>query len=68
MLKDANSLAHDVTYDDIWLAIQLMKKTNVEDGEKWEKIASLVTDVEVVSTWESNDQEIKDVCRAKRNR
>lgn len=67
-LKNANSLAHDITYDDIWLAIMLMKEANFADGERWEKLAALVTDNVVAATWESNNDCIKSVCQDKRDR
>jgi hypothetical protein len=41
MLKAANSSAHDITHDDIWLALLLMKEVNVADGKHWEKLALL---------------------------
>jgi hypothetical protein len=66
-LKDANSSAHDIGYNDIWLAILLMKEDDLAVGERWEKLAALVTGNEVVPAWESKKQDIKSSVQEKRD-
>lgn len=68
VLKNANSLARDITYDDVWLALLLMKEADVADGKRWEKLAVLVIDNEVVSSWRSNQECVKFKSKAKRDR
>ena len=67
-LKDANSLAHDISYSDVWQAISLMKEVGFENGEQWERLAVLVMDNEALTSWEANKQLIKPICQVKRER
>ena len=67
-LKDANSLAHDISLNDIWQAVLLIKEVDLANGEQWEQLAILVMDDEALASWESNKQFINPICRAKRDR
>ena len=67
MLKEANSLAHDITYDDVWFALLLMKEADLADGKQWEKLAVLVIGDEMISNWKDNVVQVKFKCQAKRD-
>ena len=68
ILKDANSLAHDLMLGDLWLAIVILKELDLTNGEQWEHLAVLVTDDEAVDSWQSNFQQVKGICKEKRDR
>jgi hypothetical protein len=67
LVKGANDSAHDMTHDDVWLALLLMKEVDVANGKQWEELAVLVIDDDAVSSWQPNQQPIKSRSKVESN-
>jgi hypothetical protein len=67
-LKVANASAHDISFDDAYMALDLMKQEDVEKAKHWQDLAMLLTDETDVTSWRGKEKLVKEACQAKRNK
>lgn len=70
-------LIHDITFDDMWLLMQMLKDSESESGSdaasvtaatsvhRWEALVVLLTDNADVAGWRDNLGSVPEACRVK---
>jgi len=66
ILKVANASAHDIKFDDVYIALELMKENNPEVACRWQNLTVLLTDETDVTSWQGKLELVKEACRVKR--
>lgn len=68
VLATANKDVHDITYDDIFTALEILKKENPAGAEAWEQLVGVLTDRTDAAEWKGDVGEVKDDFLVKRKR
>ena len=68
ILKSANRLAHKLTYDDVFIALMLLREDNPREAEIFEGLVVRLTDHIDMAKWKGNLCLVKEDCLMKRKR
>jgi signal transduction histidine kinase len=69
-IKSANRLVHELTYDDLYLAISLLENENQSEAKVWESVVTLLTDRVDATKWNGDmiSESVTADCLLKRNK
>jgi hypothetical protein len=67
-IKSANRLVHELTYDDLYVAISLLENENQSEAKVWEGVVTLLTDRVDATKWDGDMTSVTADCLLKRNK
>jgi hypothetical protein len=70
ILKGANAMVHEITFNDVRIALELLQEKDVTAARFWEHLVVFLTDDEDIMdrTVNRTETKVKKVCKEKQSR